>query len=111
VLNVKPPAEAQVCVAVAEGDDHVATVGENRKMMIFKLADVPEMARGKGVRLQKFKDGGLSDARSFKLKEGLTWIDGSGRTWTVTDLKDWIGERAQAGRLPPKGFPKSNRFG
>ena len=68
-------------------------------------------ARGKGVRLQKFKDGGLADAKLFKLKEGLSWIDSSGRNWNVTDLKEWLGERAQAGRLPPKGFPKSNRFG
>lgn len=110
VLNVKPPAEAQVCVSVSPDDTHVATIGDNRKLVIFKLSDVPEMARGKGVRLQKFKDGGLSDAQTFNLKEGLSWIDGSGRNWNVTDLKDWMGERAQAGRLPPKGFPRSNRF-
>ena len=94
-----------------ESDNHVATVGKNRKLNIFKLADLPEMARGKGVRMQKFKDGGLSDARTFNLKEGLSWADSSGRNFTVTELKDWIGERAQAGRLPPKGFPKNNRFG
>ena len=111
VLNVKAPVEAQVCVAVAATDNYVATVGDNRKLNIFKLADLPEMTRGKGVRLQKFKDGGLSDARTFNLKEGLGWIDASARNWTVTDLAEWIGERAQAGRLPPKGFPKSNRFG
>ena len=111
VLNVKAPVESQVCVAVNEGDNHVATVGKNRKLNIFKLADLPEMARGKGVRMQKFKDGGLSDARTFKLKEGLSWADSSGRNFTVTELKEWLGERAQAGRLPPKGFPKNNRFG
>ena len=111
VLNVKAPSEAQVCVAVADSDTHVATVGNNRKLIIFKLSELPEMTRGKGVRLQKFKDGGLSDARTFKLKEGLTWADSSGRNFTVTELKEWIGERAQAGRLPPKGFPKNNRFG
>jgi topoisomerase-4 subunit A len=111
VLNVKAPVEAQVCVAVPDDATHIATIGENRKMIIFKRDEVPEMARGKGVRLQKFKDGGLSDARAFKLKEGLSWIDTSGRNFVVTDLKEWIGERAQAGRLPPKGFPKSNRFG
>jgi topoisomerase-4 subunit A len=111
VLNVKAPVEACVCVGVEEGADHVASIGENRKLVIFKLAELPEMARGKGVRMQRFKDGGLSDARAFKLKEGLTWTDSSGRTFTVTDLREWIGERAQAGRLPPKGFPKSNRFG
>jgi topoisomerase IV subunit A len=111
VLNVKVPAEAQVCRTVLANADHVATVGENRKLLIFKIADVPEMARGKGVRLQKFKDGGLSDATTLNLKEGLNWIDASGRSWNVTDIKEWIGERAQAGKLPPKGFPKSNKFG
>ncbi|MBL8908973.1 MAG: DNA topoisomerase IV subunit A [Rhizobiales bacterium] len=111
VLNVKPPAEAQLCVAVPSGADHIATVGDNRKMLIFKLSELPEMTRGKGVRLQKFKDGGLSDARAFTLKDGLSWVDSSGRTWTVDALKDWLGERAQAGRLPPKGFPRNNRFG
>jgi topoisomerase-4 subunit A len=110
VLNVKAPSEAQVCVPVADSDTHVATVGNNRKLIIFKLSELPEMSRGKGVRMQKFKDGGLSDARTFKLKEGLSWIDSSGRNFTVTELKDWLGERAQAGRLPPKGFPKNNRF-
>ncbi len=111
VLNVKAPIEAVVCVQVGESADHVATIGDNRKLLIFKLADLPEMTRGKGVRLQKFKDGGLSDACAFKLKEGLNWLDSSGRNWSVTDLAEWIGERAQAGRLPPRGFPKDNRFG
>ena len=111
VLNVKAPSEALVCVSVEESDSHVATVGDNRKLLIFKLSELPEMTRGKGVRMQKFKDGGLSDARTFRLKEGLSWIDSSGRNFTVTELKDWLGERAQAGRLPPKGFPKNNRFG
>ncbi len=111
VLNVKAPSEALVCVPVAESDNYVATVGNNRKLLIFKLSELSEMTRGKGVRMQKFKDGGLSDARTFNLKEGLSWIDSSGRNFTVTELKDWLGERAQAGRLPPKGFPKNNRFG
>ena len=111
VLNVKLPVEAQVCTVLADETDHIASIGENRKLLIFKRSEVPEMTRGKGVRLQKFKDGGLSDAVGFTLKEGLKWIDASGRTWSVTDLKEWIGERAQAGRLPPKGFPKSNKFG
>jgi topoisomerase-4 subunit A len=110
VLNVKPPAEALVCTPVGEGDDHVASIGENRKLVIFKLSELPEMTRGKGVRLQKFKDGALSDVRTFNLKAGMTWTTTAGRTFTATDLKDWIGERAQAGRLPPSGFPKSNKF-
>ena len=93
--------------------DHVATIGENRKMLVFKLDEVPEMARGKGVRLQRYKDGGIADAKVFKLSEGLTWKDSAGRTFTVErgELKDWIGARAEAGRLPPKGFPKTNKFG
>ena len=111
VLNVKVPAEALVCRAVPADSDHVATVGENRKLLVFKLAELPEMARGKGVRLQKFKDGGLSDATTLNLKAGLNWQDSSNREWTVTDLAEWIGERAQSGKLPPKGFPKNNKFG
>ncbi|HLW89760.1 MAG TPA: DNA topoisomerase IV subunit A [Roseiarcus sp.] len=111
VLIVDAPTEAKVVTPAA--GDHVATVGENRKMLIFPLSQAPEMARGKGVRLQRYKDGGLSDARVFTLKDGLTWRDSSLRQWTVLagDLKDWLGNRAEAGRLPPKGFPKSNKFG
>jgi len=107
VLNVSAPAEARVCRPV-EGD-MVAVVGENRKLLLFKLGELPEMARGRGVILQKYRDGGLSDARTFKRADGLTWRSGQG-VRTETNLKDWIGERAQAGRLPPHGFPKSNRF-
>jgi topoisomerase IV subunit A len=111
VLNVKVPAEALVCRPVLGNADHVATIGENRKLLIFKMSELPEMARGKGVRLQKFKDGQLSDATTLNFKEGLNWIDSSGRSWTVTDLLEWLGERAQSGKLPPKGFPKNNNFG
>jgi topoisomerase IV subunit A len=111
VLNVKAPAEAQVCAIVKEGSDHVAVVGENRKLLIFPIAEIPEMSRGRGVRLQKYKEGGLSDAIAFTLRDGLSWIDSSGRSWNVPDLGEWIGIRAQAGRLPPKGFPRTNKFG
>jgi topoisomerase-4 subunit A len=111
VLNVKLPVEALVCRPLQEGDDHLAVVGENRKLLVFPLSELPEMTRGKGVRLQKYKDGGLSDARAFRLADGLTWTDSSGRTWTVNDLAEWAGARAQAGRMPPKGFPRNNRFG
>jgi len=111
VLNVKMPAEAHACRFVAEGDDHVACVGENRKLLIFRLDELPEMTRGKGVRLQKYKDGGLADLRTFRLADGLNWTDSSGRNWTVNELEEWLGARAQAGRLPPKGFPRNNRFG
>ena len=111
VMNVDEPAEASVCVP-AEGD-MVATIGENRKVLIFRLDEVPEMVRGKGVRLQRFKDGGLSDVRVFRKADGLTWLDPAGRNFTVSmgELSDWVGDRAQAGRLAPRGFPKSNKFG
>jgi topoisomerase-4 subunit A len=111
ILNLDAPAKMVVC-AEAEGD-HVAIIGENRKLLVFPAKQVPEMTRGKGVRLQRYKDGGVSDAKVFKLKEGLTWKDTAGRTWTVAkeDLRDWMGDRTEAGRLPPKGFPKSNKFG
>ena len=110
LLNLDPGAKVAV-LAPVEGD-HVAIMGENRKLLVFALDQVPEMARGKGVRLQRYKDGGMSDARVFAMAEGLTWKDSAGRTFTVSkaDLKDWIGNRAEAGRLPPKGFPKNNRF-
>jgi topoisomerase-4 subunit A len=111
ILNLDAPSKMVVCTE-AEGD-HVAIIGENRKLLIFPMKQVPEMTRGKGVRLQRYKDGGVSDAKVFKLKEGLTWKDTSGRTWTVAkeDLRDWLGDRTESGRLPPKGFPKSNKFG
>jgi len=111
ILNVTDDEEAAVVVP-AEGD-MVATVGENRKLLIFKLDDVNEMARGKGTILQRFKDGGLSDIRVFNKKDGLTWLDSAGRTFTLpwSELKEWAGERAQAGHVVPKGFPRSNKFG
>jgi topoisomerase-4 subunit A len=108
VLNVTPPVEAKVCAPV-EGDT-VAVIGDNRKLLLFPLHQLPEMARGRGVTLQKYKQGGLSDAKVVALAEGLTWKLGD-KVRTETDLKDWIGERAQAGRLPPRGFPAGNRFG
>ncbi len=108
VLNVKTPVRAQVCRPV-EGD-HIAVVGENRKVLVFPLDELPEMGRGKGVRLQKYKDGGLSDARSFTLAEGLSWRDPAGRTRTETALEEWTAKRASAGRMAPRGFPRDNRF-
>jgi topoisomerase-4 subunit A len=111
VLNVDLPVEAMLAIP-AEGD-HVAIIGQNRKLLCFPLSEVAEMTRGKGVKLQRYKDGGLSDAKVFKLADGLTWLDSSGRTWTVaqSELIEWLGHRAEAGRLPPKGFPKNNKFG
>ena len=111
VMSVSAPEEMRICVPVS--GDMVATLGENRKLLIFPLAEVPEMTRGKGVRLQKFKDGGIADARVFNKSEGLTWQDSSGRSFTrdLKDLNDWVGTRAQSGRLPPQGFPRHGKFG
>jgi topoisomerase IV subunit A len=110
VLNVKAPDEARA-IATVDGEQ-VATIGDNRKMVIFPLDQLPEMTRGAGVRLQRYKDGGLSDVKTFKGAEGLTWKDASGRTFSLTlkELADWRGNRADAGRLAPKGFPRSNKF-
>jgi topoisomerase-4 subunit A len=110
-LGVDPPHEMRVCVA-ATGNT-VAILGENRKLLLFPLDQVPVMPRGKGVRLQRYKDGGLADARVFTRADGLTWVDSSGRTFNrpVSELKEWLGDRAQAGRIRPDGFPRSNRFG
>ena len=108
VLNLRGEARAQVCRRI-EGD-HVACVGENRKVLIFALEELPEMTRGKGVRLQKYRDGGLSDARTFRLADGLSWRDPAGRTRTETDLTEWLGKRATSGRMAPRGFPRDNRF-
>ena len=108
ILNLRPGEEACLCVP-ARGD-HLAVIGTNRRLLVFPLDQVPEMARGSGVILQKYRDGGLADARVFTLAEGLSWRLGE-KTRTETNLKDWIGERAQAGRLPPNGFPRSGKFG
>ena len=108
VLNLRGGARALVCRAVK--GDHVACVGENRKVLIFPVGELPEMTRGKGVRLQKFKDGGLSDATTFDLEKGLTWRDPAGRTRTESNLSEWTGKRAGAGRMAPRGFPRDNKF-
>ena len=113
VLNVQAPNEARALTTVPDGGDTVAAIGENRKLLIFPLDQVPEMARGRGVRLQRYKDGGLSDVTVFNAREGMKWRDSAGREFSATmkELAEWRGNRADAGRLPPKGFPKSNRFG
>jgi topoisomerase-4 subunit A len=111
VLNVKLPDRA-AALAIAEGDT-VAAIGENRKMVLFPLSELPEMGRGRGVRLQRYKDGGLSDVAIFNLADGMSWTDSAGRNFTMDkkELADWRGKRADAGRLAPKGFPKANKFG
>jgi topoisomerase-4 subunit A len=111
VLNVKPP-DAARSLAPVEGE-LIAAIGDNRKMLVFPVEQVPEMARGRGVRLQRHKDGGLCDIKTFEVEKGLTWTDSAGRVFTLSlkELSDWRGNRADAGRLAPKGFPKNNKFG
>ncbi len=108
VLNLSGNARAVAC-CVATGD-HVAVVGQNRRLLVFKLDEVPEMQRGKGVILQRYKDGDLSDIKVFTLADGLSWQMGGGRTRTETDLLTWQGKRGAAGKLPPNGFPRPARF-
>lgn len=107
VVNLEDKGRAMICTPVM--GDHVAVVGTNRKLLIFPLKDLPEMGRGRGVMLQKYSGGQLSDAKCFVLKQGLSWKSGE-RERTETDLRAWLGERAQVGRLPPNGFAKSNKF-
>jgi topoisomerase-4 subunit A len=107
ILNVKGEDEA-VAICVVEGDS-VAVIGENRKLLLFPLDEVPEMTRGRGVILQRYKDGGLADVKTFTKADGLSWKTGD-KTRTETDLLAWDGKRAQAGRLPPKGFSRTNKF-
>jgi topoisomerase-4 subunit A len=111
VMSVSAPEEMRICVEAA--GDTVAMLGENRKLLLFPLDQVPEMGSGKGVRLQKYKDGGVADARVFARADGLGWVDSSGRSFNRAsgELKEWFGDRAQAGRIRPDGFPRSNRFG
>ncbi|MEM9197463.1 MAG: DNA topoisomerase IV subunit A, partial [Pseudomonadota bacterium] len=109
VLNPGPGAALAKVHPVA--GDHVAVVGQNRKMLVFPLDDLPEMARGKGVRLQKYKDGGLSDVVTLDLAQGLAWPDSAGRTRREPDLAEWLGKRGTAGRMAPRGFPRNTRFG
>lgn len=109
ILNVKAPVKAALCKPVAPSHDYIAVIGKNRKLLIFSLDELPEMSRGKGVILQKYKDSRLSDAKTFDSKTGLEFKYGSGST-VLDDPAPWIGKRASAGRLPPNGFPKNNQF-
>ncbi|MGI3128554.1 DNA topoisomerase IV subunit A [Nitratireductor sp. PBL-C9] len=111
VMNVKAPDEMKLCLPVS--GDHVAVVGQNRKLLVFPLSEVPEMTRGKGVRLQRYKDGGVSDIKTFAMEEGLSWKDSADRTFVKSreELLEWMGNRAAAGRMAPKGFPRTGKFG
>lgn len=109
IMSVDDNGDAIICRVIDKNHNHVATIGNNRKMLVFPLDQIPELNKGKGVILQKFKDGELSDLKTFNLKEGLTFISGT-REMNVANVKEWVGERAAAGKLPPNGFPRSNRF-
>ena len=112
VVNLRPGATLRVIHPIRPGDDYVAIVGENRKMVVYPIAELPEMGRGQGVQLQRYRDGGLSDATSFVFAEGLSWAMGgeSGRTRTEADMNPWRTARGAAGRMSPIGFPRDNTF-
>jgi topoisomerase-4 subunit A len=112
VVNLKSGQKLAVVRPIAAEHDHVAVVGDNRKLVAFSLEELPVMARGQGVTLQRYRDGGLADATTFKLEDGLSWSMGgeTGRTRTEKDIQMWKVARGAAGRLPPQGFPRDNRF-
>jgi topoisomerase-4 subunit A len=112
VVNLKAGVKLMVIRAVPASADHVAVVGENRKLVVFPIAELPVMARGQGVQLQRYRDGSLSDATTFRLEEGLSWTMGgeTGRVRTEKDMGLWRVARGAAGRLPPNGFPRNNKF-
>ena len=109
ILNVKGDDEASSICVVEEGNDSIAVIGDNRKLLLFPIDEVPEMTRGRGVIMQRYKDGGLRDIKTFTKANGLSWKTGD-KMRTETDLMAWEGKRAQAGRLPPKGFARNNKF-
>jgi topoisomerase-4 subunit A len=113
VVNLRPGARLKAVRPIPEGHDYVGVIGENRKMVVYPLRELPEMGRGQGVQLQRYRDGGLSDATTFAFDQGLSWEMGgeSGRTRTEPDLNPWRTARGAAGRMPPNGFPRNNRFG
>jgi topoisomerase-4 subunit A len=112
ILNVATGDMVGLVRPMPEGADHVAIIGENRRLLVFPLSQMPEMARGAGVRLQKYRDGGVADVKLFAASDGVSWTDAAGRQFTrsLDEMKDWLGNRADVGRLPPSGFPKTNRF-
>ncbi len=112
VMNLKADAKLAKVAHIGEGHDHVAVVGDNRKLVVFNLEEMPEMQRGQGVQLQRYKDGGMADVTTFKLEEGLSWqMGGSGeRTRTEMEMWQWKVARGGAGRMPPQGFPRDNHF-
>ena len=112
IVTPRAGAVLKVVRPVGAGDDYVAAIGDNRKMLVFPINELVEMTRGQGLQLQRFRDGGLSDARTFVFAEGLSWVMGGEgrRVRTETDLSLWRAARGAAGRMPPTGFPRDNRF-
>ncbi|TKD53218.1 DNA topoisomerase IV subunit A [Sphingomonas baiyangensis] len=113
VVNPRTGATLRLVRPIAEDDDYIAAIGDNRKLVVFPLSEVAELSRGQGVQLQRYRDGGLADARSFRMADGLSWTMGGeqGRTRTEADMSPWRAARGAAGRMPPTGFPRDNRFG
>jgi len=113
VVNLKTGAKLKIARLVPAEADYVAAIGDNRKLVVFPLGELPEMTKGQGVALQRYRDGGLSDAIAFRFVDGLSWTMGgeTGRTRTEADLTPWRVTRGAAGRMPPTGFPRNNRFG
>jgi topoisomerase-4 subunit A len=109
IMSVDDNGDAIICRVIPKGHNHVAMIGNNRKMLVFPLEQIPELNKGKGVILQKLKDAELSDLKTFAMKEGLTFTSGT-REMAVPNAKEWLGDRAAVGKLPPNGFPRSNRF-
>ena len=112
VMTPRAEATLRIVRPLGVGDDLIGVIGDNRKLLVVDLAQVPVMARGQGVALQKYREGGMADATSFRRADGLSWAMGgaSGRTRTEADIGPWVGPRGGAGRLPPQGFPRDNRF-
>ena len=108
IINLKTGIIAN-CLKNIKGDS-IATIGTNRKLLIFKINELPELNKGKGVRLQKYKNAYLSDITSFDSEIGLVWFDKSGRKNVLSNFEDWVGKRAQSGKIAPKGFPRNNNF-
>jgi topoisomerase-4 subunit A len=110
VLNLDSGAKLHACPVIASGHDQVAVVGENRRLLFFPLLELPEMARGKGVKLQSYKEGGVLDVGTFSATEGFAWLDSGGRARALPEWREWLGRRASTGRSVPRGWPKSGCF-
>ena len=110
VLNPPKDSRAVVFREVQEGATHIAVTGTSRKLLVFPIDQISEMKKGQGTTLQKYKDGQLTDAKAINVAEGLSWLQGENRTRTEEDLTSWLGNRAGAGKLPPQGFPRDNKF-